>query len=109
MAANPEIKSAPSLPPPPAAHTSTASSSPFDPSAFWAQGQQAFNKMMTDSLARWQAFADQYAAIESQVASQAQQAVASWAQLAKDAISYGQQLSAEARKLATDATKKLSI
>ena len=107
MAANPEIKSAPSLPPPPAAHTS--SSLPFDPTAFWAQGQQAFNKMVSESLSRWQAFADQYAAIESQVASQAQQAVASWAQLAKDAIAYGQQLSAEARKLATDATKKMSI
>lgn len=107
MAANPDIKSAPSVPPPPASSTSTAS--PFDPSAFWAQGQQAFNKMMTDSLARWQAFADQYAAIESQVASQAQAAVTSWAQLAKDAISYGQQLSAEARKLAADATRKLSV
>jgi len=106
MAANPEIKSAPSLPPPPAAH---ASSSPFDPTAFWAQGQQAFSKMMTDSLARWQAFSEQYAVIESQVASQAQHAVASWAQLAKDAIAYGQQLSAEARKLAMDATKKMSI
>jgi hypothetical protein len=106
MAANPEIKSAPSLPPPPAAHTS---SSPFDPAAFWSQGQQAFNKMVTESLARWQAFSEQYAAIESQVASQAQQAVASWAQLAKDAIAYGQQLSAEARKLAMDATKKMSI
>jgi hypothetical protein len=106
MAANPDLKSAPALPPSPAA---TSSSSPFDPTAFWAQGQQAFTRMMADSLARWQAFADQYAAIESQVASQAQQAVSSWAQLAKDAITYGQQLSAEARKLAADATKKLSI
>ena len=105
MAANPEFKSAPSLPPPP----TTTSSSPLDPSAFWAQGQQAFTKMMSDSLARWQSFADQYAAIESQVASHAQQAVANWATLAKDAITYGQHLSAEARKLAADATKKLSI
>ena len=105
MAANPEIKSAPSLPPPP----TTTASSPFDPSAFWAQGQQAFTKMMSESLARWQSFADQYAAIESQVASHAQAAVTNWAQLAKDAIAYGQQLSAEARKMATDATKKLSI
>lgn len=105
MAANPDIKSASSLPPPPA----TSSASPFDPTAFWAQGQQAFNKMVTDSLARWQSFADQYVAIESQVASHAQQAISNWAQLAKDAITYGQQLSAEARKLATDATKKMSI
>lgn len=105
MAANPDIKTAPSLPPTP----STSSASPFDPTAFWAQGQQAFSKMMADSLARWQAFSDQYVAIESQVASHAQQAVANWAQLAKDAIAYGQQLSAEARKLATDATKKMSI
>ena len=104
MAANPDIKTASSLPPPPA-----TTASPFDPSAFWAQGQQAFTKMMSESLARWQSFADQYVAIESQVASHAQAAVSNWAQLAKDAIAYGQQLSAEARKLATDATKKMSI
>lgn len=44
----------------------------FDPMAMWQQGQQAFTKMMADSLARWQAFGDQYAAIEAQVATQAQ-------------------------------------
>ena len=81
----------------------------FDPMAMWQQGQQAFSKMMADSLARWQAFGDQYAAIEAQVSTQAQAAVTNWAQLAKDAIAYGTQLSAEARKASVDAAKKLGV
>ncbi len=81
----------------------------FDPMAIWQQGQQAFAKMMTDSLARWQAFGDQYVAIESQVSTHAQAAVTNWAQLAKDAIAYGTQLSAEARKASVDAAKKMGV
>jgi len=81
----------------------------FDPMAMWAQGQQVFAKMMTDSLSRWQAFGDQYAAIEAQVSTHANAAVANWAQLAKDAIAYGTQLSAEARKASVDAAKKLGV
>lgn len=79
----------------------------FDPMALFQQGQQAFAKLMTDSLARWQSFADQYAAIEAQVSTHAQAAVTNWAQLAKDAISYGTQLSAEARKLGVETAKKM--
>lgn len=79
----------------------------FDPMAMWQQGQQAFAKMMTDSLGRWQAFADQCASIETQVSSHAQQAVTQWAQLAKEAIAYGTQLSAEARKLGAAALEKM--
>ncbi len=81
----------------------------FDPLAMWQQGQQAFTKMMNDSLSRWQAFGDQYAAIEAQVSTQAQNAVTQWAQLAKDAIAYGSQLSAEGRKLAAEAAKKMGV
>lgn len=81
----------------------------FDPMAMWQQGQQAFTKMMSDSLGRWQAFGDQYATIEAQVQAQAQNAVSQWAQLAKDAITYGTQLSAEGRKLAADAAKKMGV
>lgn len=101
MATNPETSktapaSAPQLP-------------SFDPMAMWQQGQQAFTKMMADSLARWQAFGDQYAAIEAQVSTHAQTAVTNWAQLAKDAIAYGMQLSAEARKVSVDAAKKFGV
>src|SRR3954462_1603633 len=100
--ANPETpKTAPS------ASTHTPSMPSFDPMAMWQQGQQAFTKMMTESLTRWQSYADQCAAIETQVSSHAQQAVTQWAQLAKDAIAYGTQLSAESRKLAADAFKKM--
>ncbi len=81
----------------------------FDPLAMWQQGQQAFTKMMSDSLGRWQAFGDQYAATEAQLSTQAQNAVTQWAQLAKDAIAYGTQLSAEGRKLGVEAAKKMGV
>ena len=81
----------------------------LDPMAMWSQGQQTFHKLMTDALGRWQAFADQYAAIEQQVSTHAQGAVANCAQLAKDAIAYGAQLSAEARKLSIETAKKMGV
>ena len=81
----------------------------FDPMAAWAQGQQMFTKLMTDSVGRWETFAAQYASIEQQVASHATTAVNHWAQLAKDAIAYGQQLSAEARKLSVETAKKMGV
>jgi hypothetical protein len=81
----------------------------FDPMQMWAQGQAQMSKLMTDATARWQAFADQYAQIEQQVSSQAQAAVTNWAQLAKDAIAYGAQLSTEARKLSIETAKKLGV
>jgi len=81
----------------------------FDPFAMWQQGQQTFTKLMADSVARWQAFADQLASIETQVATHAQAAVTNWAQLAKDAIAYGTQLSAEARKAGAETAKKMGV
>ena len=98
----------PAFPAFPAFPTFPALSS-FDPSGMWAQGQQAFATLMTDAAGRWQAFADQYAAVEQQVSTHAQTAVASWAQLAKDAIAYGAQLSAEARKLSVETAKKMGV
>jgi len=81
----------------------------FDPTGAWAQSQQAFSKLVADSVARWQTFAEQYAAVEQQVATHAHDAVNQWAQLAKDAIAYGAQLSGEARKLSIETAKKLGI
>ncbi len=81
----------------------------FDPMQMWAQGQAQMQKLMGDATARWTAFADQYAQIEQQVSSHAQAAVTNWAQLAKDAIAYGVQLSAEARKLSLETAKKLGV
>lgn len=81
----------------------------FDPMAMWAQGQAQMQKLMGDATTRWQAFADQVAQIEQQVSSHAQAAVTNWAQLAKDAIAYGVQLSAEARKLSIETAKKLGV
>jgi hypothetical protein len=109
MATTPETpKSIPSAP-----SASASSAQPpfasFDPYAMWQQGQQTFTKLMTDSVTRWQAFADQYAAVEQQVSTHAQTAVTHWAQLAKDAIAYGTQLSAEARKLGVETAKKMGV
>jgi hypothetical protein len=81
----------------------------FDPMTMWATSQQAFAKLMTDSVGRAHAFAEQCAAMESQWVTRAQGAVASWAQLAQDAIAYSSQLSAEARKLGFDAAQKLTV
>lgn len=81
----------------------------FDPMAYWTQSQQAFQKLVTDSYARAHSFADQYAALETQMISRAQGAVANWAQLAQDAIAYSAQLSAEARKLGFETARKMSV
>ena len=81
----------------------------FDPMAMWAQGQAQMQKLMADATTRWTAFAEQYAQIEQQVSSHAQTAVTNCAQLAKDAIAYGVQLSAEARKLSIETAKKLGV
>jgi len=93
----------------PKAENPFAAFASFDPMTMWAQSQQTFTKMMNDSLTRWQSFGDQYAAIEAQVSSHAQNAVSTMAQLAKDAIAYGAQLSAEARKLSVETAKKMGV
>lgn len=80
----------------------------FDPMMFWTASQQNFQKMMADAQGRAQAFADQYAALESQYVSRAQTAVANWAQLAQEAIAYGAQLSAEARKIGFETARRFS-
>ena len=90
----------------PLPHTLFAS---FDPMAYWTQSQQTFQKLVTDSYARASSFAEQYAALETQMISRAQGAVANWAQLAQDAIAYSAQLSAEARKLGFETARKMSV
>ena len=81
----------------------------MDPMAIWAESQAQLTKMMTAALGRWQSFGDQYANVEAQVQAHAQNAVTNWAQLAKDAIAYGVQLSTDARKLSVETAKKMGI
>ena len=57
-------------------------------------------------MARFASFSDDVATIEHQMVSRAQGAVANWAQLTQDAIAYGAQLSAQARKLGLDTARK---
>ncbi len=88
--------------------TSTPTSNPvlpkpafdFDPQAMWS-------KMFSDAQARAQAFADEYAQLEAQMMARAKQAIETWAQLAQDALAYSAQLSAQARKIGLEATKKI--
>jgi hypothetical protein len=79
----------------------------FDPMAYWATVQQAFQRLATDAQGRAQAYVEQYGALEAQLVQRAQGAVATWAQLTGDAIAYGAQLSAESRKLGIEAVRKM--
>ncbi len=81
----------------------------FDPMAYWNATQAAWQKAMTDAYGRAQAFADQYAVLENQFLTRAQGAVANWAQLTQDAISYAGQLAVEARKLGFDTARKMGV
>ena len=80
----------------------------FDPMTAWTQGQQAFTQMMADAFVRMTSFAEEYATLESQFVIRAQGAVQNWAQLTSDAIAYGAQLSAQARKTGFENAKKLA-
>jgi hypothetical protein len=62
-----------------------------------------------ETVRHWVADAhQQYATLEAQWVTQAQKAVASWAQLTSDAILYSVELSAHARRLALDVARKAS-
>lgn len=81
----------------------------FDPMRAWTASQQAFHQMLTDSLTRAQAWADEYAALEAQMFARANSAIDTWAQLAHDALGYTAQLSAQARKLSFEAARKVGV
>ena len=89
-----------------AAPTATPMFAGFDPLTAWTNGQAAFQQMMSDAMARFASFSDDVAQLEHQMVSRAQGAVASWAQLTQDAIAYGAQLSAQARKLGLETARK---
>lgn len=89
-----------------AAHNPFAPFTSFDPMQAWGASQAAFQKMMTDAYGRAQAWADEYASMEKQLFTRANQAVDTWSQLAKDSISYTEQLAAQARKLGFEAARK---
>jgi len=80
----------------------------FDPMTAWTQGQAALHQMMADAFGRMTSFAEEYASLESQFVTRAQGAVSNWAQLTSDAIAYGAQLTAQARKAGLENAKKLT-
>ena len=81
----------------------------FDPMAVWTQTQANFQKMFSEAYTRGQSWADEYAAIESQMFQRANQAIDTWAQLCHDTLAYSAQLSAQARKLGFEAARKAGI
>ncbi len=81
----------------------------FDPTAAWAASQQAFHKMMTEAFERAQAMSGEYVALEAQMIAKAREAIAHWAKLAQDALSYSAELSAQARKVGVDAARKMGV
>ena len=78
----------------------------FDPMTAWATSQAQMQQFFTDAMKRMSTLADEYATLEGQMIARAQGAVANWAQLAQDAIAYGAQLSAQARKISLETARK---
>ncbi len=79
----------------------------LDPMGYWASFRQAMGAAQAQASAQAGKLDAQYADLEAQLVDRAQTAVATWAQLANDAIAYGAKLSVEARKLGADAAKKM--
>jgi len=80
-----------------------------DPMKVWEQTHQAWQKIFSDAQGQAQKWADEYASMEKQLFTRANQAVDTWAQLARDSIAYTEQLSSQARKLGFDAARKAGI
>lgn len=74
----------------------------------WAASQEAFQKMIGDAFGRSQAFTEEMASLEAQMAARAHDAVDQWAKLAHDTINYGTQLSSQARKLGFETARKMT-
>ena len=79
----------------------------LDPMQLWTTGQATFGRMMADAMGRAAVLGDHATGVEKQLVERAQGAVDAWAKLGHDAISYGAQLSAEARRLSLETAKKL--
>jgi hypothetical protein len=117
MSQKPESKDTSPKSEPASASASAAPHTPFnpfstaawDPSAAFTSSQQAWQKMMNEAFGRAQSFADEYASIEQQMYKRALEAVDTWAQIARDTISYSQQLTAQARKVSLDAIRKTGV
>ena len=85
------------------------SATAWDPMAAFSATQQNWQKVVSEAVGRAQSWADEYAAIEQQMYARALQAVDTWAQLARDTIGYGQQISSQARKLSFETMRKAGV
>ena len=85
---------------------SFSAQSPINPMGAWTTTQQTWQKVVGDHFVRAQAWSDEYEKNEGEMVKRAHGAVDTWAQLAHDTINYTAQLSAQARKLSTEAVRK---
>ncbi len=79
----------------------------LDPMGYWSSFREAMTSAQAQSTKLTDKLDTQYVELEQQLVERAHLAVATWAQLANDAITYGTRLSTEARKLGADAAKKM--
>lgn len=79
----------------------------LDPMGYWSSFRDAMSSAHARNAEMAGKLDAQYVEMEQQLVERAHLAVATWAQLANDAISYGARLSTEARKLGADAAKKM--
>ena len=79
----------------------------LDPMGYWSSFRDAMTQAQSHTAGVAGKLDAQYVELEQQLVERAHLAVATWAQLANDAISYGSRLSTEARKRGADAAKKM--
>ena len=79
----------------------------LDPMGYWSSFREAMTQAQAHTAGITSKLDAQYVELEQQLVERAHLAVATWAQLANDAISYGSRLSTEARKLGADTAKKM--
>lgn len=79
----------------------------LDPMGYWSSFREAMAQAQAQTAGIAGKLDAQYVELEQQLVERAHLAVATWAQLANDAITYGARLSGEARKLGADAAKKM--
>jgi hypothetical protein len=79
----------------------------LDPMDYWSSFREAMGSAQVRSTEITGKLDAQYTQLEQQLVERAHLAVATWAQLANDAISYSARLSVEARKLGAETAKKM--
>lgn len=79
---------------------------PFDPSAAFSSGLEAWAKMTQEGVTRMQSFFDELAKLETSHYERTRSAADEMTKLVGDTFAYANQLSSEWRKLTLEATRR---